>query len=94
MEWSVDSEMLAVVVSQDGVDSISGGGGGGSMTAGGSGGSGSGGSVGGGGGGGMTVGGGTQRQRWVQVWRRSNWHWYLKRETRHDASQVNLLHMI
>lgn len=27
-------------------------------------------------------------QHCVQVWQRSNWHWYLKHEARHEAGQV------
>lgn len=71
MEWSVDSEMLAIVVAQNAATS---GGDGGSV-----------------GGNSMAAGGSMQRQQWVQIWRRSNWHWYLKREARHDAGQGRII---
>jgi IKI3 family len=60
MDWSVDSEMLAMVVARS--------------TATGS--------------GSPAAANGLPRQHWVQVWRRSNWHWYLKHEARHDAKEV------
>lgn len=59
MEWSVDSEMLALVVVQPPGSC----GGGGDVSA--------------------------KPQHCVQVWQRSNWHWYLKHEARHEAGQVS-----
>jgi IKI3 family len=61
MDWSVDSEMLALVVAQ---------------TA--------------GAGSGGPEADTSPSQQWVQVWRRSNWHWYLKHEARHDAAEVRV----
>ena len=61
MDWSVDSEMLALVVAQTAAA----------------------------GSGGPTADR-SQGQQWVQVWRRSNWHWYLKHEARHDPAEVRV----
>jgi IKI3 family len=58
MDWSIDSEMLALVVAQS--PDIN-----------------------------TTAASRSPQQHWVQVWRRSNWHWYLKQEARHDAEEVN-----
>jgi IKI3 family len=61
MDWSVDSEMLALVVAQS-----------------------------------PAAGSNSPKadrppsQQWVQVWRRSNWHWYLKHEARHDPAEVRV----
>lgn len=62
MDWSVDSEMLALVVAEcpaAGSDS--------------------------------PKADRSPSQQWVQVRRRSNWHWYLKHEARHDAAEVRVM---
>ena len=53
MKWSVNSDMLALVVAAPQASAT-----------------------------------GLAGQRAVQIWQRSNWHWYLKHETRHATDQV------
>jgi hypothetical protein len=59
MDWSVESEMLALVVAQPAAAGNA-----------------------------SPAASKSPQHHWVQVWRRSNWHWYLKHETRHTAEEV------